>query len=196
MNYICANFLVVVLCHSHARCYHQGKQSKMYIEFLCIVSYNCMWLHYHHKIKIPFIKTTIKIQLNNFLKNPLWSVDMGWLPQYLWAPWTQRTIKGISIYFRLGLRPITPMECWQEAWTGCQEPTEFFCSLAMWFWASHCLLWACILTEKILWGDHIELALSKQSNTPSPSLPLLPLYLTHHIHVKYLFPLPLKKFLL
>lgn len=43
-------FLLSQSCSSFATCYHWGKLGKWHTEFLCIVSYNCMWIYNYLKI--------------------------------------------------------------------------------------------------------------------------------------------------
>ena len=41
--------LVVILLYSFAKCHHWGKLSKVSEGFLCIASYNCMWIYNYLK---------------------------------------------------------------------------------------------------------------------------------------------------
>ena len=58
LSYKCED-LVVISCHSFARCYHLCKLSKQYIKPVCIFIYNCMQIYIVWKIN-SLIKTTNK----------------------------------------------------------------------------------------------------------------------------------------
>ena len=51
LDSINVNVLTVILDCSFTRCYYWGKQDKGYTVFLCITSYNCMFIYNYFEIK-------------------------------------------------------------------------------------------------------------------------------------------------
>lgn len=50
IDYTNVNILLVILYYHFTKCYHKGKLGKLSKEFLCVTSYNCMWMYiYVHK---------------------------------------------------------------------------------------------------------------------------------------------------